>query len=99
MRQLTRQMPPTSLQSGNRIAGPPGLANGLGGAVTLDGGATWSSTMAPFTRCGGGTAANGGDYERATDPWVTFAPNGNVFQMALATQGASFSLVLSVQCW
>ena len=68
-----------------------GLANGLVGAVTLDGGATWSSTMAPFTRCGGGTAANGGDYERATDPWVTFAPNGNVFQMALATQGASFA--------
>jgi hypothetical protein len=68
-----------------------GLANGLVGAVTLDGGATWSSTMAPFTRCGGGTAANGGDYERATDPWVTFAPNGNAFQMALAAQGASFA--------
>ena len=48
-------------------------------------------TMAPFTRCGGGNAANGGDYERATDPWVTFAPNGNAFQMALATQGASFA--------
>jgi hypothetical protein len=68
-----------------------GLSNGLVGAVSLDGGATWSSTTAPFTRCGGGSAANGGDYERATDPWVTFAPNGNAFQMALATQGASLT--------
>ncbi|MGZ9059347.1 MAG: exo-alpha-sialidase, partial [Burkholderiaceae bacterium] len=31
-----------------------GLANGLVTAVTLDGGATWSRTSAPFTRCGGG---------------------------------------------
>ena len=66
-----------------------GLANGLVTAFTLDGGATWSRTTAPFTRCAGGNAANGGDYERATDPWVTFAPNGNAYQMALATQGAS----------
>jgi BNR repeat-like domain len=61
------------------------------GAVTLDGGATWSRTTAPFTRCSGGNATNGGDYERATDPWVTFAPSGNAFQMALATQGASLA--------
>jgi hypothetical protein len=68
-----------------------GLANGLVTAVTLDGGATWSRTTAPFTRCAGGNAGNGGDYERATDPWVTFTPNGNAFQMALATQGASLA--------
>ncbi len=68
-----------------------GLANGLVTATTLDGGATWSRTTAPFTRCAGGNAGNGGDYERATDPWVTFAPNGNAFQMALATQGASLA--------
>src|SRR4030095_14684358 len=68
-----------------------GLSNGFVTATTLDGGATWSRATAPFTRCGGGNAGNGGDYERATDPWVTFAPNGNAFQMALATQGASFA--------
>ena len=68
-----------------------GLANGLATATTLDGGATWSRTTPPFTRCAGGNAGNGGDYERATDPWVTFAPNGNAFQMALATQGASLA--------
>jgi hypothetical protein len=68
-----------------------GLANGPVTASTLDGGATWSRTIVPFTRCAGGNAGNGGDYERATDPWVTFAPNGNAFQMALATQGASLA--------
>src|SRR4029453_2459334 len=39
----------------------------------------------------GGNAGNGGDYERATDPWVTFSPNGNVFQRARAAQAASFA--------
>ena len=68
-----------------------GLSSGNVGATTLDGGATWIASMAPFTRCTGGNAGNGGDYERATDPWVTFAPNGNAFQMALATIGASLT--------
>ena len=68
-----------------------GLANGLVTATTLDGGATWTRTTVPFTRCAGGNAGNGGDYERATDPWVTFAANGNAFQMALATQGAALA--------
>ena len=68
-----------------------GLANGLVTATTLDGGATWSRTTAPFTRCAGGNAGNGGNYDRATDPWVTFAPNGNAFQMALATEGTSLA--------
>ena len=68
-----------------------GLANGSVTASTLDGGATWSRTTVPFTRCAGGNAGNGGDYERSTDPWVTFAPNGSALQMALATQGASLT--------
>ncbi len=68
-----------------------GLANGIVTATTLDGGATWSRTAVPFTRCAGGNAGNNGDYERATDPWVTFAPTGNAFQMALGSQGASLA--------
>ena len=68
-----------------------GLANGLVTATTLDGGATWSRTAAPFTRCAGGTVGNGGDYERATDPWITFSPNGTAYQMALAAIGASLA--------
>ncbi len=45
----------------------------------------------PFSHCAGGNAGNGGDYQRATDPWVTFAPDGAAFQMALASSGGSFT--------
>lgn len=61
-----------------------GGAHGLVAAVTHDGGATWTHTSAPFSRCAGGTPANGGDYDRASDPWVSFAPNGDAYQVALA---------------
>ncbi len=61
-----------------------GGARGLGSAYSLDGGGTWTRTSVPFSRCSGGNAANGGDYERATDPWVTFAPDGTAYQIALA---------------
>lgn len=68
-----------------------GAARGIVTATTLDGGTTWTRTAMPFSRCGGGTAANGGDYDRATDPWVSFGPDGTVFQMALAVSGPSFT--------
>jgi len=67
-----------------------GSANGLMTATTLDGGATWTRTAIPFSRCAGGNAGNDGDYQRATDPWVSFAPDGTAFQMALASSGGSF---------
>ena len=68
-----------------------GSSNGLLTATTLDGGATWTRTAMPFSRCGGGNVGNGGDYERATDPWVTFAPDGTVYSMALSSSGASLT--------
>lgn len=61
-----------------------GGASGVVSAVTFDGGVTWTRSAFAVSRCGGGSAANGGDYSRATDPWVTFSPSGTVFQMALA---------------
>ena len=36
------------------------------------------------TVCSGGTAANGGNYQRATDPWVSFGPDGNLYQLSLS---------------
>jgi hypothetical protein len=60
-----------------------GGARGLVTAVSHDEGATWTRTFAHFSRCSGGNAANGGDYERASDPWVSFAPNGDAHQVAL----------------
>ncbi|HEX3765447.1 MAG TPA: sialidase family protein [Kofleriaceae bacterium] len=59
-----------------------GGANGIGVAASFDGGATWSTTTPHMGRCAGGTSA-GADYQRATDPWVTFAADGTVFLAAL----------------
>ena len=61
-----------------------GGAHGLVTAVSHDGGNTWSRTWAHFSFCSGGTAANGGDFDRASDPWVTFAPNGDAYQISLS---------------
>ncbi|HKN38064.1 MAG TPA: sialidase family protein, partial [Acidimicrobiia bacterium] len=60
-----------------------GGAHGLVAATTGDG-VHWSRSFAHFSRCSGGTAANGGDYPRASDPWVDFAPNGDVYQTSLS---------------
>jgi hypothetical protein len=62
-----------------------GGAQGNLTGVSDDRGRTWSRPKPPpFSRCAGGKAANGGDYERATDPWVSFSPNGHAHQIALS---------------
>ena len=61
-----------------------GGAHGLVAAVSHDGGATWAHSWAHFSLCSGGTVANGGDFERTSDPWVTFAPNGSAYQIAIS---------------
>jgi hypothetical protein len=68
-----------------------GSARGLLAALSLDGGTTWTLSQAPFAECNGGTAANGGGFQRATDPWVTFSPDGSAYQMGLVTNGSSFA--------
>lgn len=60
-----------------------GGANAIGTAVSFDGGATWTQRTPPFSRCAGGVTDNHGDYDRATDPWVTFAADGTAFLTAL----------------
>jgi hypothetical protein len=53
-------------------------ARGLMAAASFDGGATWRATALPgFSRC------TGGSLYRASDPWVSFAPNGNVYALGL----------------
>ena len=56
-----------------------GGARGLGSAYTLDGGATWRTVLPPNV-----TACTGGPYTRASDPWVSFSPNGAAYFMSLA---------------
>lgn len=69
-----------------------GGANGLGTGISRDGGATWSvlpvASLPKFTRCQGATAGSDGDYERASDPWLSFGPDGHAYQIALAINQA-----------
>lgn len=62
-----------------------GSSRGLVTAVTFDAGGTWTRVAAPFTAC------SGGEFARATDPWVDFAPDGTAYQVGLATTGAAFA--------
>src|ERR671930_260251 len=61
-----------------------GGAHGLVASTSFDNGASWTESFAHFSICAGGTVANGGDFQRASDPWVTFSPNGSVHQIALS---------------
>lgn len=60
-----------------------GAAQGLGAAYTFDGGQTWNQVNIPFTRCSGAEPRSAGDYERASDPWISFSPDGTAHYMAL----------------
>ncbi|HYZ29889.1 MAG TPA: sialidase family protein [Thermoleophilaceae bacterium] len=62
-----------------------GGSRGIVTATSNDGGATWTTN--PNTKssiCTGGTVANGGNYERSSDPWVDFSPNGDAYLMTLS---------------
>jgi hypothetical protein len=62
-----------------------GGARGNVVGVSDDGGASWTTVTQTYSSlCTGGNAANGGDFQRATDPWVTFGPTGIVYQMHLS---------------
>src|SRR5215217_643977 len=62
-----------------------GGAQGLLTGVSFDRGRSWQRpTPPPFSRCAGGTNANGGNYDRASDPWVSFGGDGSAHQIALS---------------
>jgi hypothetical protein len=62
-----------------------GGSRGLVAGASFDGGTTWIQVAIPkIVLCSGGTAANGGDFKRATDPWLSFAPNGDVYFFSLS---------------
>ncbi|MBW8852425.1 MAG: exo-alpha-sialidase [Xanthomonadales bacterium] len=67
-----------------------GGARALVAATSLDGGRNWTRTPLPFSRCGGGSVLNGGDYERASDPWVSYGPDGVLHAMSLSFSGGTF---------
>jgi hypothetical protein len=66
-----------------------GGASGLATGFSSDGGRNWATTSVPFSICAGGNAGNGGDFQRASDPWVTFGPDGIAYQIAIGFSGAT----------
>jgi hypothetical protein len=68
-----------------------GGAQGLMLAASVNGGTSWTLTTARFSRCTGGDAANGGDYARATDPWLTVTPNGVAYALSLSFSGTTLA--------
>ena len=57
-----------------------GGSNGLTNTYSTDGGATWhlATTQPPFTRCEGASAGSPGDFNRGTDPWVSWSSDGKI---------------------
>jgi hypothetical protein len=60
-----------------------GGANGTLAAVSTDGGWNWRLSVPKFTRCTGGV------WDRASDPWVSIAPDGTVHQIALGIRAVA----------
>lgn len=56
-----------------------GGAHGLVAGFSFDGGATWGETPQPFSACAGGLG-----YERASDPWVSFGPDGTAYSVSIS---------------
>jgi hypothetical protein len=56
-----------------------GASRGLVAGISLDSGHSWTNIILP-----GLTQCSGGSYQRASDPWVSFAPNGDLYASALA---------------
>jgi len=57
-----------------------GGAHGLVASFSTNGGASWGQSFARFSECAGGDPV----YDRASDPWVTFDPAGNAYQISLS---------------
>jgi hypothetical protein len=62
-----------------------GGARGHVVGVSSNGGVSWTNVVLPkVTVCSGGTLANFGGYQRTTDPWVSFGPDGKLHQISLS---------------
>lgn len=58
-----------------------GAAKSNVASYSMDGGLTWSQVIVPV----GTICSASGDFERASDPWVSFGPNGWAHAMSLVT--------------
>jgi hypothetical protein len=69
-----------------------GGARGLVAGVSMDGGSNWQSVIIPkISECSGEPT-----FERATDPWLSFAPNGELYSISLSFDNTSSDNALLV---
>lgn len=68
-----------------------GGSQGLVTAASFDTGHSWAIAIPVFSRCAGGNAGNGADYDRASDPWLTFAADGTAYALSLSFTGATLA--------
>ena len=65
-----------------------GGGNAIGVSVSSDGGTSWTESAMPWNECVSGTPAGTPlslkGYRRASDPWVSFGPDGIAYASALA---------------
>lgn len=71
--------------------GSNGASRGTAGAVSFDGGQSWQTSSPKFTRCSGGNAAIGGDFERVTDIAAVLTGDGLALQMARVASGELYT--------
>ena len=67
-----------------------GSFKGIGTAVTLDGGKKWQQVVIP-----GLTVCTGGTLGFAVDPWLSFAPNGDLYHVCGAGAGLLGDIIVS----
>jgi hypothetical protein len=61
-----------------------GGAHGIGVGASTDGGATWSQTVFPDDMCTTPMTNPLHKYQRSSDPWVSFGPDGTAYASALS---------------
>jgi hypothetical protein len=61
-----------------------GGSHGLAGTYSLDGGLSWNEFTQPFSACAPGGLAR---FDRASDPWVSFGPDGTAYSVGLSLHG------------
>ncbi len=83
------EIEPRSARFGNHIVAEyqqdrwnDGGARGLVASVSHNNGASWTRVVVP-----GISVCSGGEYLRASDPWVSFAPNGDLYAISLSFLG------------
>ncbi len=69
-----------------------GGSRGIGSSSSSDGGVTWTAPAA----VPGLTLCAGGEFQRATDPWVTFSPDGTAYLFSLTLNDSNADHALLV---